>query len=218
MQATGFRSLANASHPTRNASRGIEPPPANGSTTTGDPSSYEALTSARLTSRKDEFDERSQFANFPTNCRRACRRSASVAPGWCPTSGSRVLAVTLKASGQYGSHGSGQSAANRMALLEANGRRAHHRCKVEGWPCLMDFSLAACRDTSAIGKSTSAKRRHSFGIMRPIHMVPGLQRSPSAVSLRSPTGSSGRPSSPRSSPAVRDHGQVPASAVSHRSR
>ena len=33
--ATGFRSLAKASAPTRSASSGIEPPPANGSTTSG---------------------------------------------------------------------------------------------------------------------------------------------------------------------------------------
>jgi superfamily II DNA/RNA helicase len=32
-QATGFRSEAKASHPIRSASRGIDPPPANGSTT-----------------------------------------------------------------------------------------------------------------------------------------------------------------------------------------
>ena len=35
-QATGLRSLAKASQPRRNASSGIEPPPANGSTTKGD--------------------------------------------------------------------------------------------------------------------------------------------------------------------------------------
>ena len=50
-QATGLRSLANASHPSRSASSGIEPPPANGSTTSGGSSPYAAFTRARLTSR-----------------------------------------------------------------------------------------------------------------------------------------------------------------------
>ena len=35
MQATGFRSLAKASQPSRSASIGMEPPPANGSTASG---------------------------------------------------------------------------------------------------------------------------------------------------------------------------------------
>ena len=48
---TGFRSLANASQPRRNASSGIEPPPANGSTTSGASSPCAAFTSARLTRR-----------------------------------------------------------------------------------------------------------------------------------------------------------------------
>ena len=48
--------------------------------------------------------------------------------------------------------------------IGASGRRAHHRCKVLGCPFRMDFSRAACRDTWAIGKSTSAKRLHSLGV------------------------------------------------------
>ena len=50
-QATGFRSLANASQPTRNASNGMEPPPANGSTTKGGSSPCAAFTNARLVSK-----------------------------------------------------------------------------------------------------------------------------------------------------------------------
>ena len=51
------------------------------------------------------------------------------------------------------------------ALDDANGRRAHQRWRVEGCPCRMDFSRTAWRDTSAMGKSTSAKRLHSLGII-----------------------------------------------------
>ena len=44
---------------------------------------------------------------------------------------------------------------------DAGGRRAHHRCKVEGYPCRIHLSRDACLDTSAMGKSTSASRLHS---------------------------------------------------------
>ena len=54
----------------------------------------------------------------------------------------------------------------RTARDDASGRRAHHRCSVEGCPCRIDFSRAACRDTSAMGKSTSAKRLQEAGIMK----------------------------------------------------
>ena len=59
----------------------------------------------------------------------------------------------------------GSSSASSTARLDASGRRAHHRCSVDGWPCRIDFSRAACRDTAAMGKSTSASRLHSGGIM-----------------------------------------------------
>ena len=50
--ATGFRSDANASHPSRNASSGIEPPPANGSTTSGASSPCAACTRLRPTNKQ----------------------------------------------------------------------------------------------------------------------------------------------------------------------
>jgi hypothetical protein len=79
---------------------------------------------------------------------------------------SNPRASPLNSAGQCSSHGSGSSSAISIARHAANGRRAHHRCNVEGCPCRMDFSLAECFDTTAMGKSTSARRLHSFGIMR----------------------------------------------------
>ena len=40
----------------------------------------------------------------------------------------------------------------------------NQRCSVEGCPCRIDFSLAACFDTTAMGKSTSARRLQPRGI------------------------------------------------------
>ena len=74
-------------------------------------------------------------------------------------------ACDLNPDGQWGSQGSGRSRASSTARDDAKGRRAHQRCSVEGCPCRIDFSRAACRDTSAMGKSTSARRLHNFGIM-----------------------------------------------------
>ena len=53
------------------------------------------------------------------------------------------------------SDGSSTSEANSTARHAANGRRAHHKCNVEGCPCRMDFSLAASRVMSSSGSATS---------------------------------------------------------------
>ncbi len=52
-----------------------------------------------------------------------------------------------------------------IARHAASGRLAHQRCNVEGCPCRIDFSRAECLLSSATGKSTSANRLHSLGIM-----------------------------------------------------
>lgn len=52
------------------------------------------------------------------------------------------------------------------ARHDASGRRAHHKCSVDVRLCPIDFPFAACFETSAIGKSTSAIRLHSLGIMK----------------------------------------------------
>ena len=91
-------------------------------------------------------------------------RSPPSLSGGCRTALRISRACRLKASGQYGSHGSGSSNASNTARLDASGRRAHHRCSVDGCPWRIDFSRAACFDTTAMGKSTSARRLHVLGI------------------------------------------------------
>ena len=164
-QATGFRSLAKASHPSRSASSGIDPPPAKGSTTKGVSSGWAAFTSPRAISRYVRFDELSQSAKSPMKCRRAARRSVSLAPISPVSLPSRDRAVALNSTGQWWSAGSGSNNAMSMERQAPRGRRAHQRCSVEGWPWRIDFSLAECFETTAIGKSTSARRLHSLGIM-----------------------------------------------------
>ena len=61
-QATGFRSLAKASQPSLRASRGMDPPPAKGSTTRGVCSGWAAWTSPRLVSKYSSLAELSQLA------------------------------------------------------------------------------------------------------------------------------------------------------------
>ena len=53
------------------------------------------------------------------------------------------------------SDGSSTNEANNTARHAANGRRAHHKCNVDGCPCRMDFSLAASRLMSSSGNATS---------------------------------------------------------------
>ena len=97
-----------------------------------------------------------------------------------PTSPSRTpkspcsawRAVALNASGQCSSHGSGNRSPSSIGLHVASGRLAHHRCNVLGCPYWIDFSRAACFDTTAIGKSTSARRLHSLGIMGVVPFPP----------------------------------------------
>ena len=45
--------------------------------------------------------------------------------------------------------------ANSTARHAANGRRAHHRCSVEGCPQRIDFSLAAAELMASSGRATS---------------------------------------------------------------
>ena len=210
--ATGLRSLANASQPRRSASRGIEPPPANGSTTSGGSPPCAARTRSRHTARKGSAADHSQAEPCARSCSRAARtrvdaQSPALADrsrhAWarrpasrsaaCFTPGLRLrrsafrsaisnaeparvstrswanswrrwAAARRNASGQRGSQGSGSSSASSTARLDASGRRAHQRCRVEGCPWRIDFSRAARFDTAAIGKSTSASRWHSRGI------------------------------------------------------
>ncbi|OQA30670.1 MAG: hypothetical protein BWY57_02710 [Betaproteobacteria bacterium ADurb.Bin341] len=53
------------------------------------------------------------------------------------------------------SDGSSTSDANSTARQAASGRRAHHKCNVDGCPCRMDFSLAASLLMASSGSATS---------------------------------------------------------------
>ena len=58
-----------------------------------------------------------------------------------------------KRSGQ--DEGSSTSCANSTARHAASGRRAHHRCSVEGCPCRIDFSRAEAALIASSGIETS---------------------------------------------------------------
>ena len=51
--------------------------------------------------------------------------------------------------------GSSTSDDHSTARAAANGRRAHHRCKVEGWPCRIDFSRAEALLIASKGSAAS---------------------------------------------------------------
>ena len=82
-QTTGLRSLASASQPSRSVSNGIEPPPANGSTTRGDSSPWAAFTKPRLTSRYVRLLANSQLAKSAMNVRMIFRSPLSDSTGLC---------------------------------------------------------------------------------------------------------------------------------------
>jgi hypothetical protein len=51
--------------------------------------------------------------------------------------------------------GSSTICAKITARVAANGRRAHHRCSVEGCPCRIDFSRAEALLMASSGRATS---------------------------------------------------------------
>ncbi len=79
-------------------------------------------------------------------------------PDACPRMLSRFSRVSdLSASGHRDGRGTGRGSAFGPAREEARGRRAHYKCSMDECPCLIDFYRAACRDTSAMGKSASSR-------------------------------------------------------------
>ncbi len=183
---TGLRSLAKASAPTRKASSGIAPPPANGSTTNGrvpnaPPSaSCAAWVSARLVSRYSGTVELSQLAksaikssSAPRSSRTSSKRAGvfrafanrlrlSAPSNSCFSRGAHasicLRALSMKDCGHCESAGSGHNAAQITARQAARGRRAHQMWSVEMCPCLIDFSRRACAEIRLIGRSTSMRR------------------------------------------------------------
>ena len=138
--ATGFRSWAWASSPSRWASSGIAPPPAKGSSRAGGLLLVERRISALAaasTSGSLEFSHLTSFSRMPNSrCRSAFwASSVGYSSGWAEGSSTRLDQITARAA--------------------ASGRRAHHRCKVDGCPCRMDFSRAASALIASSGRATS---------------------------------------------------------------
>src|SRR6266545_1280372 len=137
---TGFKSLACASSPSRCASSGIDPPPQNGSYTGGGFPSVDLRISARAACSTRSLFEFSHFTNSSmrrkSRCRSAsCASSVGNCSGWA--------------------EGSSTNDANNTARHAAKGRRAHHRCSVDGCPWRMDFSRAAATLMASSGRASS---------------------------------------------------------------
>ena len=99
-------------------------------------------------------------------------------------------------------NGSSTSEAQITARAAASGRRAHHRCNVDGCPCRIDFSRAASALIAANGNDTSI----SFGLypVTPAHRTnPARARYPTLHPLRASTRSP-IPACPRRGPADND--------------
>ena len=167
----GLRSDAKTSAPTLKPSRGIDPPPANGSTIIGlhvaalARALCAAAVSARLDARYSATVELSQSAKSAMKSRSAWRSSTRSSKAvWFVRAGAKrfllsslskdcrswvvqarisFFAASMKAAGHRGSAGSGQSEAQMTARHAANGRRAHQMCSVDICPCRMDFSRRA---------------------------------------------------------------------------
>jgi hypothetical protein len=78
--------------------------------------------------------------------------------------------------------GSSTTEAKRTARQAARGRLAHHRCSVDGWPCLMDFSLADAALMASSGRATSISFFRYFVITLLLFEKDGLTKN---LALRS---------------------------------
>ncbi len=156
--ATGLRSEACASRPSRWASRGMLPPPAKGSRIGGGLPFVDFRISSRASRRS--FSSR-VFSQTTSRSMRWCRRSRSF----------RCSSSVGNSSGR--ALGSSTSWAKRTARAAASGLRAHHRCSVEGCPCRMDFSRADSRLIASSGSATSISFRACTMPPAPLRPRPG---------------------------------------------
>ena len=154
-QATGLRSAATASHPSRIASRGIAPPPAKGSRTRGTrPPNAFRISSRRfsISAAPSSLLSRPQW-RIPPRVSSFIRSplvlgTSTIFPAIRPSNSRRSSAVP----------GSGSNVASKAALLAANGRRAGQMCSVETCPCRTFFSCTESRDTCRSGNTASINR------------------------------------------------------------
>jgi hypothetical protein len=137
----------------------MEPPPQNGSSTGGGLPSQARVMRRRAVASRYSLVEFSQRTSWPMKANSRSRRcSASVMRsqfrGGEAGLGSSSRAARY-AGGACGSAGSSTSEAKSTARQAARGLRAHHRCRVEGWPWRMDFSRADSRLMASSGSATS---------------------------------------------------------------
>ncbi len=134
------------------------------------PQATERAISHRASSRIVSLFEASQGTmRSITLCNR--RRSASCA------------STVLKRSGH--ADGSSTNCANSTARQAANGRRAHHRCNVDGCPCRIDYSRAEATLIASSGMETSMSFLRGWIFVtegRTWHVICGTQ---TAATLRS---------------------------------
>ena len=155
--ATGLTSAAVAAHPSRIASSGIAPPPANGSSTRGGRPPYASRMRPRNQSRSG-LSSRFQCRTPPRVDR---RRRATVRPAAFSSSTVSTTCPAIRrwiARRSSGSSGSGSSVAISAARHAASGRRAGQMCRVEMCPWRTFFSWTESRETCSTGKAASTRR------------------------------------------------------------
>jgi hypothetical protein len=169
--ATGFRSLAQASSPSRCASSGSAPPPAKGSWKAGSLSGLNSASSRAICSGVQLSLLASLHSLLSLQARRQlCQISARARSSTCSfvvfshcTRSSMMRNSRWRssscASGVGNSSGtlagSSTICAKITARAAASGRRAHHRCRVLGCPWRIDFSRALAALIASSGRATS---------------------------------------------------------------
>jgi hypothetical protein len=156
--ATGLRSLAYASSPSRWASSGSEPPPANGSWKAGSLSGLNSSAARGWSLLASQVSR--QLLRISS---RACSSTASLVVFSHLTSSSisrksrwRSASCASSVGNRSGwADGSSTIWAKITARAAASGRRAHHKCSVLGCPCLIDFSRAEAALIASSGRATS---------------------------------------------------------------
>jgi len=105
---------------------------------------------------------------------RMCCGCGSARVGVRPIGAFSCLAGVGKSSGH--DDGSSTIFEKITARAAASGRRAHHRCRVEGWPCRIDFSRAAALLMASRGRATSMSFLRVLGAVTSSTAGAGLWR------------------------------------------
>ena len=137
---TGLRSPPYAGKPNRCASKGPEPPPQKGSKIFGNSPLQEVL----IWDLASDSTSGSLLFSQTTNRSRISKRRLRSA--FCSSSDGNLSGWA---------DGSSTSDAHNTALNAAKGRRAHHKCNVDGCPCLINFSRADSLFITSSGRATS---------------------------------------------------------------